>query len=143
MNKSEAIKLTIPQEIDNDFTRRAYGCIMGAFIGDSIGSYLEFKKDIPEHLLNVAMKMPGGGPFQVAPGQVTDDSELALMLGYALAEGEGKLDVDLIAKYYAYWFNSFPFDIGKYIYKKCYHLQRVDLYKNEKFLRHHYEKCYE
>jgi ADP-ribosyl-[dinitrogen reductase] hydrolase len=115
MQKTEEVKLNIPPEINNDYTRRAYGCILGAFIGDSIGSFLEFKKDIPDHLLNLAMKMPGGGPFQVAQGQVTDDSELALMLGYALSEGEGKLNVDIIAKYYAYWFNSFPFDIGEYI----------------------------
>jgi len=28
--------------------------------------------------------MPGGGPFKLAPGQITDDSELALCLGKGL-----------------------------------------------------------
>jgi ADP-ribosylglycohydrolase len=31
------------------------------------------------------MKMPGGGTFGLNAGQLTDDSELALQLGYALS----------------------------------------------------------
>ena len=36
-------------QTNNEFTERAKGCIYGAFIGDSLGSYREFeKKDDPE-----------------------------------------------------------------------------------------------
>jgi ADP-ribosyl-[dinitrogen reductase] hydrolase len=55
--------------------------------------------------------MPGGGPFQLAAGQVTDDSEHALCLAYALIEKQ-KWDYDTVAKYYRFWVNSRPFDIG-------------------------------
>jgi len=35
------------------------------------------------------MLMPGGGPHSVAPGQVTDDSELAMCLMWAILKGNG------------------------------------------------------
>jgi ADP-ribosylglycohydrolase len=56
--------------------------------------------------------MNGGGPFNLAPGQVTDDSELAMMLLNGLVAGQGSLDTFKICKYYADWYNSNPFDIG-------------------------------
>ncbi len=59
--------------------------------------------------------MPGGGPFKLKPGQVTDDSELALCLAKGLAEGHGIFSLDRIAKYYGYWINSPPFDLGNTI----------------------------
>ena len=37
------------QSNNDEFTKRAKGCVYGAFIGDSLGSYREFeKKDDPE-----------------------------------------------------------------------------------------------
>lgn len=51
------------------------------------------------------------------PGQVTDDSELALCLAKGLAEGEGIFSLDRIARYYGYWINSEPFDLGNTIRK--------------------------
>ena len=36
--------------------------------------------------MNECMKMPGGGPHKVGPGQVTDDSELAMCLMQAIIE---------------------------------------------------------
>ena len=63
--------------------------------------------------------MVGGGPKQLGPGQVSDQSELAmaLMWGLILAnEGkdlnmESKMDMDLIAVQYCNWLNSDPFEI--------------------------------
>ena len=53
--------------------------MIGAFIGDSLGSYLEFKQGVQkEEKVDEGMKMPGGGTWGLAPGQVTDDSELAM-----------------------------------------------------------------
>ena len=46
------------------------------------------------------------------PGQVTDDSELAMCLLNALNDGNGKLDLKLTCKWYAKWMNSEPFDVG-------------------------------
>ena len=93
----------------------ALGCITGAFIGDSIGSFLEFLKNPSQFEVAKAMKMEGGGPFSLNPGQVTDDSEIALCLAQGLIEGKGKLDLDHIAAYYGKWLNSSPFDLGNTI----------------------------
>lgn len=59
------------------------------------------------------MQMPGGGPHHCAPGQFTDDSELAMCLLQALANGQkGVLLKDDVAKMYGKWLGSNPFDIG-------------------------------
>ena len=55
------------------------GSMLGAFIGDTLGSYREFERgDCPDHFIEEAMQMPGGGCWDLMPGQVTDDSELAM-----------------------------------------------------------------
>ena len=48
----------------------------------------------------------------LAPGQITDDSELAMCLMHGLTEGKGKLDPKAIVKYYGLWYKNDPFDIG-------------------------------
>lgn len=80
---------SIPQD---SFEDRAYGCILGAFIGDSCGSYHEFSEEVIKDM-NKCMKMPGGGPHKVGSGQITDDSELAMCSMWALIKGEGCLDL--------------------------------------------------
>lgn len=42
---------------------RAFGCIVGAFIGDALGSHHEFSKHVSEELLDKVMSQPGGGTF--------------------------------------------------------------------------------
>ena len=43
--------------------------MLGAFIGDSIGSYVEFEiGTINSHDVNNALTMPGGGTWSLAPG---------------------------------------------------------------------------
>ena len=66
--------------------------MFGSFIGDSLGSYLEFAKNItPEmvdqgtHLWKKAMEMTPGGTFNLRAGQVTDDSEMSFHLLEALS----------------------------------------------------------
>ena len=58
------------------------------------------------------MKMEGGGHWELAPGQITDDSELAMCLMHGLLEGKGKLNAAAIVKYYGKWYKNGPFDIG-------------------------------
>ena len=62
------------------------GCLLGALVGDAAGATLEFlgrKPDAAE--VDRALEMVGGGPWRTAPGQITDDGELALCLARALA----------------------------------------------------------
>ena len=70
------------------------GSILGAFIGDSLGSFREFcRGDCPEELIEEALTMPGGGHWNLLPGQITDDSELAMCMLRGLLAGNGKLDI--------------------------------------------------
>lgn len=61
------------------FEDRAFGCIIGAFIGDATGSYLEgYKTNVNDNTMTKCMKMPGGGPNNVGPGQITEAGELIM-----------------------------------------------------------------
>ncbi len=85
------------------------GSIVGAFIGDALGAPLEFQNYVSDSNLKKALEMDGGGSFAVGPGQITDDSELALSLLLGIQEGKGVLDYDLIVKEYGRWIRSPPF----------------------------------
>ena len=58
------------------------------------------------------MTMPGGGPFALGPGQITDDSELALCTIWALLDGKGTFNAKKYSEWYLKWYQSPPFDIG-------------------------------
>ncbi|MEM7361697.1 MAG: ADP-ribosylglycohydrolase family protein [Bacteroidota bacterium] len=92
---------------------RCFGCVTGAAIGDTIGSYLEFT---PKNKVADAMEMPGGGCWGVAPGQVTDDTELASSLGRGLRKmikeyEKGHYNSSPIVKEYVGWTHG-AFDTG-------------------------------
>lgn len=93
----------------------AYGAFAGALVGDSAGSTIEFMHGtISKEFAQAAMRMPGGGVLHVAPGQITDDGELAISLARALNDFNPNDGVPLeeVAKNYVKWFYSSPFDVG-------------------------------
>lgn len=90
--------------------------IIGAVVGDAAGATLEGRRQaFTEEIVINAMKMPGGGPLYVGPGQITDDGELTLALWGALKEYNPKdgFPILSIMKAYAEWYRSDPFDIGQ------------------------------
>lgn len=90
----------------------AQGCLLGALIGDAAGARLEFLGRRPtEQDLEEALAMMGGGVLGVAPGQITDDGELTLVLATALV-GENEYPREKVAIGYRRWAASSPFDIG-------------------------------
>ncbi|TGO02819.1 hypothetical protein PN36_18580 [Candidatus Thiomargarita nelsonii] len=90
----------------------AFGCLLGGCVGDAAGATLEFIRHKPSLAeVKVAMKMFGGGVWGLAPGQITDDSELALCLAQALSLSS-TFDLETIAQHYAKWVESEPFDMG-------------------------------
>lgn len=96
---------------------RAKGLIIGGLIGDAFGSRYEFKTaEIVNNLLindNYQLNgLLGGGPFKLVPGQVTDDSEMALALYHSIKSNNGIYSQELACREYLKWFNSHPFDIG-------------------------------
>ncbi|MFN0171565.1 MAG: inositol monophosphatase family protein [Bryobacteraceae bacterium] len=93
--------------------RRAQGCWFGQLAGDSLGSLVEFESPAsierrypggPRHLAN-------GGVWGTIAGQPTDDSEMALSLARTLVS-RGAFGVEAIARAYAEWYDSGPFDMG-------------------------------
>lgn len=52
------------------------------------------------------------GTWRTLPGQATDDGELALSLARSL-DAEGRFDEQAVARAYAAWYLSSPFDMGR------------------------------
>ena len=98
--------------MSQDIKDRATGCLLGALCGDAAGATLEFLPHDPTaEEVAWAMSMPGGGRLKVASGQITDDGELTLCLAQALAESK-TFNLERIARNYARWIESSPFDVG-------------------------------
>ena len=61
-NKSVEILDQIIPDSEKD---KAFGCVLGAFIGDACGSFVEFSpKMIEDSMMDLCLKMPGGGPHK-------------------------------------------------------------------------------
>jgi len=88
------------------------GAVLGALAGDAAGATLEFSSwALDRQRVKGAMEMVGGGKLRTAPGQITDDGEMALCLMHALA-GESTFSIEKAAVEYLRWYRSRPFDIG-------------------------------
>lgn len=82
---------------------RAVGALLGLALGDALGTTLEFKgRDTYEPLTNIV----GGGPFNLKPGQWTDDTAMALALADSLAACDGLDEQDLLARFSDWWRNG-------------------------------------
>ena len=96
-----------------DKEQAARGSILGALVGDAAGATLEFLPHTPDRSqVKHALTMAGGGFLRTAPGQITDDGEMALCLMHALA-GEDSFSIERVARSYLHWYQSMPFDIGR------------------------------
>lgn len=100
--------LDIEKEEDKYMT---LSCIFGAFLGDSMGSCCEFSpKSNTNH--EIIFKIENG---IFAPGEVTDDSEMAMSAAFAyidLINEDPLITQDLIYYYFCVWRTSGPNDIG-------------------------------
>lgn len=94
---------------------RARGALYGLAVGDAFGTTLEFVATAAPAYPTLAtgphIDVTGGGPFELAPGQVTDDTHMACCLAQSLIARGGELDVDDIAARYIAW-SRHAFDIG-------------------------------
>ncbi|MEM7247479.1 MAG: ADP-ribosylglycohydrolase family protein [Acidobacteriota bacterium] len=96
-----------------ELRRRSEAALCGALVGDAAGATLEFLGRRPtEDDVEHALGLPGGGCWEVGPGQVTDDGELLISLARGLVQGGGDFDLDAIAARYSDWLRSEPFDVG-------------------------------
>jgi len=79
---------------------RYRGCLLGLAVGDALGTTLEFQ---PLGSFTPITDMIGGGPFDLKPGQWTDDTSMALCLAESLIECRGFNPQDQMERYVRWW----------------------------------------
>ena len=94
------------------FIDRALASYLGFACGDALGATVEFlsakriKKRYGTH-----KDIIGGGWLNLAAGQVTDDTQMALALGQAIIDKQ-TFNEQTVAKYFVNWMETDPPDIG-------------------------------
>lgn len=83
---------------------RARGVLVGLAVGDALGAPVEFES--PARIAGrraELREMPGGGSFGWAPGEFTDDTQMALVLARHLNAHRGSIDQTALAGEFASW----------------------------------------
>jgi len=90
---------------------RALGAYLGVAVGDALGAPVEFmtRREIAHR--GIHHEMTGGGWLKLKPGQITDDTEMALCLGRAWMQAKG-WNAKVSADYLAAWLRRRPIDVG-------------------------------
>jgi ADP-ribosyl-[dinitrogen reductase] hydrolase len=82
-----------------NLSNRFRGALLGLAAGDAVGAAVEFK---PRGAFAPLTDMVGGGPFNLQPGQWTDDTSMALCLATSLVEKKGFDPRDQMDRYVAW-----------------------------------------
>jgi ADP-ribosyl-[dinitrogen reductase] hydrolase len=92
---------------------RAEAAYLGLALGDALGATVEFlmPREIV-HKFGVHREIRGGGWLNIKPGQVTDDTTMALALGAAILADGGEVRALSCAQAFDGWMRSKPVDIG-------------------------------
>ena len=103
---------------------RYLGCLVGLAVGDAVGTTVEFQ---PKGSFPAVTDMLGGGPFDLLPGQWTDDTSMALCLATSLLFRRGFDPADQMTRYVNWWQNGYLsctgdcFDIGNTVQYALWH----------------------
>jgi ADP-ribosyl-[dinitrogen reductase] hydrolase len=107
---------------------RHRGCLLGLAAGDALGTTLEFRA--PGTFTPIA-GIEGGGPFDLKPGEWTDDTAMALCLAESLVECRGFNAADQMDRYRRWWreghlsVTEACFDIGTTTRAALMHYERL------------------
>ena len=86
---------------------------LGLAIGDALGATVEFMTPNEiRHQIGVHRELTGGGWLKLKPGQVTDDTTMALALGESILQNGGRVDALAAAQAFDAWMRAKPVDIG-------------------------------
>lgn len=96
--------IDVPQVVVAD---RAVGSILASAAGDALGAGYEFGPARPD---TEAILMNGGGAFGWAPGEWTDDTQMALALLRPMATGDRSITAVELG--FREWFSARPADVG-------------------------------
>lgn len=92
---------------------RALGAYFGLAVGDALGASVEFLTAREIAVLHgTHREIIGGGWLRLKPGQVTDDTQMALALGGALLASPGGWDLRTVGDAFVAWMRTRPPDIG-------------------------------
>lgn len=95
---------------DQETRDRFRGCLVGLAVGDALGTTLEFR---PPGSFDPVSDMIGKGPFDLMPGQWTDDTSMALCLAASLIE-RGEFDPgDQMDRYVRWWREGYMSSTGR------------------------------
>ena len=96
----------------DEIRERAKAAFIGMAIGDALGATVEF---MTVHEIQakygVFKEIIGGGWLRLKPGQVTDDTEMALCIARAIVEAQS-WSLEGVARHFAAWLKSRPVDCG-------------------------------
>jgi ADP-ribosyl-[dinitrogen reductase] hydrolase len=101
--------------MNKEIMDRFRGSLIGLAVGDALGVPLEFRSP---GTFQPVDDMIGGGPFDLNPGEWTDDTSMALCLADSLIEKKGFDPVDQLERYLKWYregylsVNDECFDIG-------------------------------
>jgi len=101
----------------SDLTARAEAAYLGFALGDALGATVEFMtpREIRAafiHKRGLHREIVGGGWLRLKPGQVTDDTTMALALGAAILAEGGAVHPLSCARAFDGWMRAKPVDIG-------------------------------
>ena len=89
-----------PAQTADAIEDRALGALVGLAVGDAVGTTPEFSRRPARPKLT---DMIGGGPFNRAPGEWTDDTAMALALADSLAAADPFDARDLMDRFVRWW----------------------------------------
>ncbi|SOR31361.1 ADP-ribosyl glycohydrolase family protein [Methylorubrum extorquens] len=123
-----AVPERLPSTTLDAIRDRALGALVGLAVGDAIGTTVEFEQ---RGSFDPVTDMIGGGPFNLKPGEWTDDTSMALCLADSLIARNGLDERDLLRRF-CRWFrdgeNSVTghcFDIGNVTATALIHFERT------------------
>ena len=104
---------------------RATAAYLGLAIGDALGATVEFMT--PREIATqykIHDRIRGGGWLRLRPGQVTDDTTMALALGQAILR-RGGVTAEGAAQAFDAWMRGKPVDIGNTVRRGILHFRRT------------------
>lgn len=96
---------------------RLAGAVIGSAVGDALGAPFEFqpagtyRSRFPIEARGVRTEMCGGGGLGWAPGEFTDDTQMALLVASSLIQCEGLDEADMFERFRT-WVRAGPPDVG-------------------------------
>ena len=118
--------VAVPGDVSAEVLARAEAAYLGLALGDALGATVEFMtpREIA-HQYGVHREIVGGGWLRLRPGQVTDDTGMALALGAAILAKRGKVEPFACAQAFDAWMRSKPPDIGNTVRRNLVHFRKT------------------